>query len=54
MGQISSPPVLEAEGDQVFCSLSEQNIVTDFSIEINDGAAIDKIYIQISTGYTLG
>ena len=54
MGQISKPPVLSAEGDQIFCSLSEQNIVTDFSIEINDAVAIEKIYIQISSGYTLG
>ena len=51
VGQAIDPPVLSAEGDQAYCALSEQNIVTEFSIENNSGSTITAIYIQISLGY---
>jgi len=54
MGQIGTPPVLNAEGDQMYCPQAEQNIVTDFSIQNSDVQTIEKVYIQISTGYALG
>ena len=52
--QASDPPVLDAEGDQAYCTLSEQNIVTEFSIENNSGSAVTAVYIQISLGYVQG
>ena len=54
VGQASDPPVLDAEGDQAYCTLSEQNIVTEFSIENNSGSAVTAVYIQISLGYVQG
>lgn len=51
----TAPPVLKATGDQLYCSTTNINIVTDFSIthdpnEIGTQAA----YIQISSGYSSG
>ena len=54
VGQAIDPPVLSSEGDQAYCALSEQNIVTEFSIENNSGSTITAIYIQISLGYVRG
>ena len=54
VGQAIDPPVLSAEGDQAYCAVSEQNIVTEFSIENNSGSTITAIYIQISLGYVPG
>ena len=54
VGQAIDPPVLSAEGDQAYCAVSEQNIVTEFSIENNSGSTITAIYIQISFGYVRG
>ena len=54
LGQASDPPALNAEGDQAYCTLSEQNIVTEFSIENNSGSTVTAVYIQISLGYVQG
>lgn len=54
IAQTSGPPVLSAEGFQVYCSLSEQPIVTDFSIVDNNSEVTMTIYIQISEGYVAG
>ncbi len=52
--QNNIPPNLEATGDQVYCPLSQINVVTDFNITDPDDLAIDALQIQISTGYVSG
>ena len=54
VGQAIEPPVLNAERDQAYCILSEQNILTEFSIENNRGSKVTAVYIQISLGYMQG
>ncbi|MDR6844094.1 T9SS type B sorting domain-containing protein [Flavobacterium granuli] len=49
-------PVLTATGNQVYCPLTNVNIVTSISISDPDTVEtlIDAIYIQISSGYVIG
>ena len=47
-------PVLTATGNQMYCPLSEINVVTDFDILNPGGENIQSVYIQISTGYEFG
>lgn len=44
-------PEITAVGNQVYCPLSEIPVVTDFDILNPGGNEIEKIHIQISTGY---
>ncbi|MDC0007269.1 T9SS type B sorting domain-containing protein [Winogradskyella sp.] len=48
-----NPPGIVAEGNQLFCGESPMPIVTDVNISAGNGM-LDFVYIQISTGYTLG
>tara|TARA_B100001564_G_scaffold98375_1_gene80672 strand:- start:74120 stop:76282 length:2163 start_codon:yes stop_codon:yes gene_type:complete len=43
-----------AEGNQIYCPQTEQNIVTYFNIIDSSSNSTDAFYIQISTGYILG
>ncbi|MDA9646813.1 choice-of-anchor L domain-containing protein, partial [Flavobacteriaceae bacterium] len=45
------PPEIFSEGNEFYCPLSQQNIVTDFNIIDVDNTTIDALYIQISEGY---
>ena len=49
--QDNIPPEIFSEGNEVYCPLTEQNIVTDFNIIDPDDTTIDALYIQISEGY---
>jgi len=49
--QVNVPPNIEAEGDQLYCPLSQINIVTSFDIIDPDDTEIDAVHIQVSTGY---
>ena len=53
-GQINEPPTVTAIGDQVYCPLSQQPIVTTFNIVDPDDTLIPAFFIQISSGYILG
>ncbi len=48
------PPIVMAEGNQIYCPQTEQNIVTYFNIIDSSSNSTDAFYIQISTGYILG
>ena len=48
-----TPPQISATGDQLYCPVSQQNIVTDFNI-IPGTEEIDAIFIQISENYKQG
>jgi gliding motility-associated-like protein len=50
----SEPPEVSAQGDQIYCPQTQQNIVTDFNITDSDSDSTSGFYIQISTGYVLG
>ena len=50
----SDPPEVTAQGDQIYCPQTQQNIVTDFNITDSDSDSTSGFYIQISTGYVLG
>lgn len=52
--QTNEPPVIFAEGNQLYCSGSPINITTDFNITDPDDTAIESIVIQISSGYVQG
>ncbi|NJB72416.1 gliding motility-associated-like protein [Saonia flava] len=52
--QTNIPPTVTATGDQVYCPLSQINIVTDIDIVDPDDTEIEALYIQISTGYEQG
>lgn len=52
--QTNIPPSLDAIGDQVYCPLSQINIVTGFDIIDPDDIDIETFSIQISSGYVLG
>ena len=45
------PPEIFSEGNEFYCPLSLQSIVTDFNIIDPDDTTIDALYIQISEGY---
>ena len=51
--QTSSVPEVDAQGDQIYCPLSQINIVTNFNIT-NGSNEIEAIYVQISEGYVRG
>jgi gliding motility-associated-like protein len=48
------PPEIIADGDQIYCPLSQINIVTNFDIIDPDDIEIDALHVQISTGYING
>ncbi|MDR7209237.1 T9SS type B sorting domain-containing protein [Flavobacterium piscis] len=51
----TAPPVLKATGDQLYCSPTNINIVTDFSITHDPNeTGTQAAYIQISSGYSSG
>jgi len=50
----SYAPTVTAEGDQAYCPLSKQNIVTAFNIIDNNSKSTPAFYIQISSGYVFG
>ncbi|WP_299556244.1 T9SS type B sorting domain-containing protein [Seonamhaeicola sp.] len=52
--QANVPPNLIATGDQVYCPLSQINVVSSFNIVDPDDTEIEALYIQISTGYVNG
>lgn len=52
--QTNIPPTVTATGDQIYCPLSQINIVTDMNIVDPDDTGIEALYIQISTGYAQG
>ena len=54
VSQTNVPPNLGAVGDQLYCPLSQINVVTDFDIVDPDNTGIESLSIQISTGYTIG
>ena len=47
------PPEIFSEGNEFYCPLSLQSIVTDFNIIDVDNTTIDALYIQISEGYVV-
>lgn len=47
-------PTITATGNQAYCLLSNINIVTNISITDPDDTSTEAIYIQISSGYSLG
>ncbi|NOR28871.1 MAG: T9SS type B sorting domain-containing protein [Lutibacter sp.] len=47
------PPIVTATGNQLYCPLSQQNIVTNFDIIPGD-AEINQLFIQISENYIQG
>ena len=47
-------PTITATGNQAYCPLSNINIVTNISITDPDDSSTEAIYIQISSGYSLG
>ena len=47
------PPEIFSEGNEFYCPLSLQSIVTDFNITDIDNTTIDALYIQISEGYVI-
>ena len=48
-----TPPTVTANGNQLYCPLNQQNIVTDFDIIPGD-AEINQLFIQISENYIQG
>ncbi len=52
--QTNIPPELVAIGDQIYCPLSQINIVTDFDIIDPDDVELDILKILISEGYLEG
>ena len=50
----SEPPEVIAQGDQIYCPQTQQNIVTEFNITDPDSGSTSGFYIQISSGYILG
>ena len=49
--QDNIPPEIFSEGNEVYCPLTEQNIVTSFNIIDPDDTTVTALYIQISEGY---
>ncbi len=47
-------PILTATGNQIYCPLTSMKIVTGMTIVDPDNTGIDAIYIQISSGYSIG
>ena len=53
-GQTNVPPVIIADGEQIYCPLSTIRIATSFNIVDPDDTEVEAFYIQISTGYEIG
>lgn len=49
-----NPPVLTAQGNQIYCPGTPVNIVTSFNITDVDDTETNAVYIQISSGYVNG
>jgi len=47
-------PILSASGNQTYCPGTAINIVTNMSFVDPDDTGVDNVYIQISSGYSLG
>ncbi len=47
------PPIIEANGDQVYCPLTQIPVATAFNIIDPDDATLSELFIQISTGYVI-
>jgi gliding motility-associated-like protein len=52
--QDNLPPEIFSEGNEFYCPLSQQAIVTFFDITDPDDESIEALYIQISEGYVQG
>ncbi len=52
--QANVPPSIIASGDQIYCPLSQINVVSSFNIIDPDDTEIEALHIQISTGYVNG
>ena len=52
--QTNAPPTLDATGDQLYCPLSQINIVSSFNITDPDDTEIEALFIQVSQGYVFG
>lgn len=52
--QADLPPSITADGDQIYCPLTQINVVENFNITDPDDTTVDAFYIQISTGYQIG
>jgi len=52
--QDNLPPEIFSEGNEFYCPLSQQAIVTFFDITDPDDESIEALYIQISQGYVQG
>ncbi|NNK88446.1 MAG: hypothetical protein HKO90_09195, partial [Flavobacteriaceae bacterium] len=52
--QANIPPVLDAEGNQEYCPLSQIPVATQFNITDPDDTAAESLHIQISSGYVIG
>ena len=51
----SLPPEVTAQGDQIYCPQTQQNIVTEFNItDAENSDSTSGFYIQISAGFVLG
>lgn len=47
-------PLIQAEGDQIYCPLTQIPIATNFTVNDPVNTGIKELYIQISTGYVQG
>ena len=52
--QAGQSAIITAEGDQIYCPLSDIPIVTNFDITDPVGFEVEALYIQISSGYQIG
>jgi gliding motility-associated-like protein len=48
------PPVVVASGNSVYCAGSSNKIVSALTITDPDDLSVDKVFIQISSGYVIG
>jgi gliding motility-associated-like protein len=51
--QTNQPPNILAEGDQIYCPLSQIPVTTNFDITDPDDTTVDSFSIQITNGYVL-
>lgn len=49
--QNTEAPIVQAEGSNFYCPLTEQSIVNSFSITSSSSNEVEAFYIQISSGY---
>ena len=49
--QNTEAPFVQAQGSEFYCPLTEQNIVSSFSISSSSNSELEAFYIQISSGY---